>query len=248
MIDLRQSDLRQSDLRQLDIGPEASGDVNFDGSPTAAVVAGCIVALEAGVSEQHSRDVLQSLLLAQLAANAKADRHRDGPDWYRVHQSTLEQVGWVTSTSSGLTRYLPATSRYTISSVIGDALARRDTAEEMTLVRRALAAFTGQSGLPAQLVFECPSHSGGIGNFQFALAGEADNGTLGLQVLGVTFEAPAHVTRLGSYEFDSNAKFMSSYVEMALNEEAFARLRATVEGKLASRFDASVAQITLTDN
>jgi hypothetical protein len=40
---------------------------------SAAVVAGSIVAFAPGVDEQHRQDVLQSLLLAQLAANAKAE-------------------------------------------------------------------------------------------------------------------------------------------------------------------------------
>jgi hypothetical protein len=233
-------------LRELDIGPDPqSGEVELTGTPIGAVVAGSIVALDGSVSQQHGQDVLQSLLLAQLAANPKASRHKDPLTWYKTYQSTLEETGWVASASTSFTRYLSPVSRYRISSVITDLFRGKTTPEELSLVSRTLSAFMRDQAAPAQFVWECPSHSGGIGNFQFGLATEEDN-IVTLQLGRFAFEAPAHVTRLAFEEFGKDTKFLSSYVAMTLNEELFARLRNAIAEKLESRFSGSVAQVELT--
>ena len=59
------------------------------------------VTVDGSVSQQHAQDVLQSLLLAQLAATAKVDRHKDPLNWYKTYQSTLEQIGWKRAYADG---------------------------------------------------------------------------------------------------------------------------------------------------
>ena len=46
-------------------------------------------------SPASKRRSTNSTLLAQLAANRKHDRERDGGGWYHVYRTVLEQVGWV---------------------------------------------------------------------------------------------------------------------------------------------------------
>jgi len=233
-------------LRELDIGLDArEAELSLDGTATGAACAGCLVALAAGVSPQHGRDVLQSLLLAQLAANAKANRFKDPLTWYRTYQSTLESIGWVAFSDTSFTRYVPQLNRYSLTRVVEDTLRVRTSPDELDLLDDVLLAFTHDDGGPAQFVWECPSHSGGIGNFQIAVATEEENGTVTVQVGRYTFESPVHVTRLAREEFGRDAKFSSAYLAMTLNEQVFAGLRAAVEQKLENRYDALVAQIGL---
>lgn len=240
--------LRQA-LREIDIGPEQQlGEVELTGHATGAAVAGSLIAIDGSVTEQHVRDVLQSVLLAQLAASAKADRHKDPANWYKVHQSTLEQIAWVVSASTSFVRYLPQTSRYTMSTVVTDLYRPKTTQEELSLISRTLSAFVRDQGAPAQFVWECPSHSGGIGNFQFGLVTEGDDNTVTLKLGRFSFKTPTHVTRLAFEEFDKDAKFLSSYAAMTMNEEVFAQLRSAIAKKLENRFSGSVAQITLSSD
>ena len=236
-------------LRELDIGPEEPfGQVEFTGgAPTGAAVAGSLIALDGSLTEQHVQDVLQSMLLAQLAANVKADRHKDPLNWYKSYQSTFEQIGWVVSASTNFTRYLPQTSRYTVATVITDLFRRKTLPEELSLVTRTLAGFRRDEAAPAQVVWECPSHAGGIGNFQFGLATEEED-TVTLRLGRFTFEAPAQVTRLALEEFGSDTKFLNSFVAMTLNEEVFAQLRGSIAQKLESRLGGSVAMVELTSS
>jgi hypothetical protein len=234
----------RSFVRGLDLGPTLNGQVDLDDpAATAAVVSGCVTVLEPAVSTQHRRDVLQCLLLAQLAANAKADRHRDTGTWYGVYQKTLDQVGWVVFASSRFSRYRASVAHFTIGDVAADVLDERNSPEEVATVAGAFRDFAADPGLAAHLVFECPSHSGGIGNFQVAMAGEASNGTVTLQVLGVTFETPEYVGRLVTHDFGEQSKIQVSYTASTLNEATFGKVRSAIEAKLASRFDASVATI-----
>jgi hypothetical protein len=82
---------------------------------------------------------------------------------------------------------------------------------ELALVTRALDAFTRDQGSPARFVWECPSHSGGIGNFQFGLVEEEDNGTVSVQLGRFTFDAKVRVPRLAFEEFRDNTNFRTSY-------------------------------------
>jgi hypothetical protein len=233
-------------LRELDIGPDPRlGEAELTNVPAGAVVAGSVVAFAASISQQHGHDVLQSLLLAQLAANAKASRHKDPLNWYKAYQSTFESIGWVAFASTNFTRYIPPVGRYTIAAVIRDVLRTKTTPEEFELVNSTLSAFARDESAPAQFVWECPSHSGGIGNFQVGLATEEDNGTVTLQLGRFAFETTAQVIRLAFEEFGRDAKFQTSYVAMTLDEEVFARLRTAIEKKLESRFNTSVARIDL---
>src|ERR1043166_957342 len=62
---------------------------------SANVDAASLVTFTDGVSGQQKEDVLNSTLLAQLAANRKHDRERDTVGWYGLYRTVLEQGGWI---------------------------------------------------------------------------------------------------------------------------------------------------------
>jgi hypothetical protein len=72
----------------------ALGDVRAQ-QPSANVVAASVVAFSDGIFGQQKEDLLNSTLLAQLAANKKYDRERDTLNWYTFYRSVLEQLGWI---------------------------------------------------------------------------------------------------------------------------------------------------------
>lgn len=241
--------ISMSEIRALDLGPDlparvaALEDSATEGEASAAVVAGSVVAFAPGVSAQHQRDVLQSLLLAQLAANVKADRHKDPVGWFKAYAAVLEQTAWVVEASTTATRFLPQTSTFSVGSVVNFGF-RSLTPEELANVTAAVNALRSDVGGSSQVVFECPSHSGGIGNFQAIFASEED-GVVGMRILQVSFNAPQHVTRLILENFTSTAKFQLAFLAVAQNEEIYAKVRAGIAAKVESRFQGSVALLEL---
>lgn len=239
-----------SDIRELDIGPErptagvALRENALVGDAFGAVVAGSLVAFAPGVSELHQHDVLQSLLLAQLAANAKAERHKDPVAWFRVYRGVLEQTAWVVDASSNATRYLPQASTFSVATVVNDAFRTRVAPEELAYVTGVVSALRSDVNGTSQFVFECPSHSGGIGNFQAVLAAEED-GVVSLRLAQISFNAPQHVTRLMLEEFTSSAQFQVGFLALTQNEQVYARLRSSIASKVQSRLTGSVALLEL---
>lgn len=237
-----------SAIRDMGIGPEVARYAALQDAeladPSAAVVAGSIVAFAPGISEQHRQDVLQSLLLAQLAANAKADRQKDPAGWFTAYRGVLEQAAWVVEASAAAARYQPPFVKFTVGTVVDDAFRPKVIAEQLPFVTAAIAAFRSDQNSGAQLVFECPSHAGGIGNFQVALAAEED-GMVTIRLAQISFNAPQHVIRLLQEEFTNAAQFRVGFLALSMNEEVFARLRPAIATKLQDRLDGAVAPLQL---
>lgn len=61
---------------------------------TAYVSAGSIVSFTSIVSKQQREDVLNSTLLAQLAATVEYERYTQVESWYKLYFETLRSVGW----------------------------------------------------------------------------------------------------------------------------------------------------------
>jgi hypothetical protein len=237
-----------SAIRDIDIGPEvtryaALQDAELDG-PSATVVAGSILAFAPGLSDQHRQDVVQSLLLAQLAANVKADRQKDPAGWFSAYRGVLEQVAWVVEASTSAARYQPSFAKFTVGTVVDDVFRPKVLAEQLPFVTAAIAAFRSDQNSGAQVLFECPSHSGGIGNFQVALAAEED-GVATIRLAQISFTTPQHVVRLLQEEFTNTAQFRIAFLALSMNEGVFARLRPAIATKLQDRLDRAVAPLQL---
>ena len=68
------------------------------------VVAASVVSFADGVTGQQKEDLLNSTLLAQLAANRRHDRERDTLNWYDAYRRVLRGVGWRSETTSSTNR------------------------------------------------------------------------------------------------------------------------------------------------
>jgi hypothetical protein len=236
----------KQDVAALNIGPEfSSGEVAPTEESVGVAVAGCLLAIDQSVQEQHHVDAVSTLLLGQLAANASADRHGDPVGWYRVYQQTLESVGWVTSVNAALNRYLPSTNqRYTILDVVTDLFSRKTLSEP--LVSSMLTAFRSDGQERAQYVFEGPSHGGGQGNFQVAVALEGDDQVLKLHTGRFVFSVPAYVPKILNQQFNSaEARFSSGYTFATLDQGHYAKIRDAVGMKLGDRLSVATQQFTL---
>jgi hypothetical protein len=88
----------------------AFGDRNQAQAASANIDAASIVTFVDGLSQQQKEDVLNSTLLAQLAANKQHDRERDMAGWYGTYRCVLEKVGWVSQQISPKDRILAARS------------------------------------------------------------------------------------------------------------------------------------------
>ncbi len=239
----------RSSIRELDLGPELPTGIgeevsDLENKASGAVVRGSLVAFAPGVSELHQRDVLQSLLFAQLAANTKAQRHTEPLAWFRAYSRVMQRTAWVVEASSRVTRYHPQVLRFSVATVVNDVFRPKLLPEELAYVMATVNAFRSDLGGASQIVFECASHSGGIGNFQVAFAVEED-GVLSLHIVQVSFNAPQHVTRLMLEEFTSTAEFRVAFHALIQNEGIYASVRSIIADKVKAHLPGSVALLQL---
>ena len=66
-----------------------------EGKPEAYVDNGSLVSFINNVPSQQRVDVLNSSLLAQLAANKKHDPYKDTENWFKFYAKVMKNVGWV---------------------------------------------------------------------------------------------------------------------------------------------------------
>jgi hypothetical protein len=69
---------------------------------SAYVAAASVVSFADGVTGQQKEDLLNSTLLAQLAANHRFDREKDTLNWYEAYRTVLQGVGWRSEAASAI--------------------------------------------------------------------------------------------------------------------------------------------------
>ncbi len=83
------------------VGLEKVGGFDFDAAKNQALIVGSdVISFVRGVSEERRNDIVNSALLAQLAATKKvSDTSRIFP-WYDAYFDTLSNIGWVVQARS----------------------------------------------------------------------------------------------------------------------------------------------------
>jgi hypothetical protein len=102
--------------------------------PSGFIDNGSLVSFLAGVDRQSQADVLNSMLLAQLAANKKFDREADTVGWYGFYHDVLENLGWVVQ-QFAFSKYDVAGSTVTVDKVVREVLAAIATENGAAVVK-----------------------------------------------------------------------------------------------------------------
>ncbi|MEU6826218.1 hypothetical protein ABZ921_36870 [Streptomyces atriruber] len=214
-----------------------------------AVVVDCgsLVGLSGGVSEQHRKDVLLSVLLAQLVANKKFARHTDAVRWYESYGETLERVGWIVKEHEGFARQHPHEVPYRIGPLVLRTLGRVSGDAAVSLARAAVRALTELDPADrAAELFEDQAHFGRAGNFQLAVAEEEADGLLVVRLGRFRFRVVDEATEVGRLlhtDFRAADEFVGGAQVLHLNEDVYGPLRDEIAEKLGARVGALVAPV-----
>ena len=216
-----------------------------EAEPGAFVDAGSLVAFGPGVSAQHKADVLNSTLLAQLAANKKFNRETQTEEWYRFYQEVFGKVGWVLR-GFEFTLYEASGAEFTADKVILEILKAIATGNDLAVVAATMEALNSLGNdSPTVKVFETNSHTASSGNFQISVAAEND-GIVGMKLGAFYFMTTQTVTRVLWFRFQSSStKFYKGNQVAALDEEVYAKVRQTVVEKLGDAAKKLVADLEI---
>lgn len=210
--------------------------VAADGSPKGAVVDGSLVACDSTVSAQHNRDVLNSTLLAQLAANKAFSRDADCENWYKKYREVLESIGWVINNFS-FTEFDSHGNSFQMSDVVINIL--KSIAGGAGRAEIAQAAIDALKALPegdhGRVLWDHSSSNTKKGAFQISAASEV-NGNVQMSLGCFHFEASQSSTSILWFNYSSNSCHLYTDGEsVTLNEQIYATVRQKVIDRLGDR-------------
>ena len=222
---------------------------------------GPVVALEAGfvdagsvvcfssehvINVQQKKDVLNSTLLSQLAANKGYNRFTDPSDWCAYYRKVASQIGWVTQSFKPFERYVSFPGKFKISDVVIDIFSevlKIDEDEKKALKDTIKSIEKSKSALA---LFESNSIKGNRGNFQILTCTVDKNQQVSVLLLGCYFQS----TEIkDNYFFTERKKedivLQTSAEVSVLNQEVYDQVREEVNQKLGNRVKFFISNISL---
>lgn len=206
---------------------------------------GSLVSFVEGLSKKKQQDVLNSTLLAQLAANRKHDRENDTVKWYKFYREVLENVGWVIQ-DFGFSKFNAGGSEFSVDKVVLDVLAAIATGNEMAIVTETINAVKNLSDGDNRLVlFERASHSLKKGNFQISVASES-GGVILMKIGAFYFSTTENVTKVLWFRFSSQtADMYKGNQTINLNMDVYDEVRDDIIDKLGDKAERFVKQLDI---
>lgn len=204
-----------------------------DEGDEAFVDAGSLPMFTSQLNDQQKKDVLNSTLLARLAADKKHDRFAKPDDWYNIYTNVLGRIGWVLVEDLKFNEYKSSEKEFQISQVVLEFLSALTGGDKelMKVVKGTLDSL--QQSKERLTLFSSSSTSGNSGNFQIlpCTVDKSKQVTVGFMGFHFTAEQVANDYLFVTYSSQDVHLSMSGQV-FTLNEEVYAKVREHVLDKL----------------
>ena len=212
-----------------------SGSV-FDHKDSGSVVDGSLVSFTNSLSGEDKQDVLDSTLLAQLAANKKFDREKQTDQWYSYYKHVLENIGWIVQDFQFI-KYQSTGATFTMDEAALELLAEIAGGTQMGVMGRTIEAL---KKLPKHdnrvVLFNRQSDKVNAGNFQLLTCTKDASGQITTAIGAFHFFYNEKVTRFLFWQFDSSKiKLYRGAQTCTLNSEVYAKVRSQIQKKLGVR-------------
>lgn len=206
---------------------------------SAQINAGALLAFDKSLTRQEEEDVSNSLLFAQLAADAQADRFAEAGAWSKVYQRVLGTVGW---NIQQFVFHSPvrATPPVDWGEVVAKAYSGLSGAAMAARAMKAAAVLA--AGSEALTIWESNAAGAVQGNFIVQTC-RASNGTLlgdSVQVMYTLIHEPNGFLSWATYY-----EVATGSTGMALNEDVYKRVRQLIIDKLGERPKYYIAPVPL---
>ncbi len=216
-----------------------------DNEKSANVDAGSLVSFVASLGTQNKSDVLNSTLLAQLAANKQFDRWTKPIDWYNFYTDVLAKVGWVFQ-AFDFQRYQAGGSTFTVDEVVLKVLAAIATQNEIAIAKETMDALKALSdGKKGLVLWDSNSSSAQAGNFQISVCNES-NGSVVMKNGSFYFSTTETTKKFLWFSYSgSSMNINKSGTTLTLDGEIYSKVRQQIIDKLGSKASEFVADLDI---
>lgn len=160
----------------------SSAEITKEGQEQAFLNDKSVVSFTTNVKDQARQDILNSILLAQLAANKTHSLEKDMNQWYEAFVAVLGKVGWVVEKAETNT-FKSKKNVFEVDGVIIDILVAAFGSSYLPIIKSVLNAFKtlGDNDDKRIRAFEKNTQTQSKGCFQIALAND-ENGAITMQL------------------------------------------------------------------
>lgn len=204
-----------------------------------------IVSFVGGVSRENRQDILDSTLLAQLAAGHLYPDPQDLKKWYEKYTEVLRNIGWSIQANE-FSEVASSGSLFEMKNAILGIVSAAFGGNYVAIVTKVLDALKGLSDSDSKIVaFEKNTHSAGKGTFQLALVEEV-NDAVALRMAGFIISTTSEVKRILFFSSKKESATVSSNsMACTLNKEVYATVRNTVKQKLGDKAQQFITEIII---
>ena len=198
---------------------------------------GSLCSFSEELSVQNRADVMNSTLLAQLAANKAHDRFLKQEDWFNSYLNTLEKIGWNLVSSVSFRDISPKTP------INWEDLALQGFAEfgDMEQAKKAIEmAKASTMNSKAMKIWSKNSSNGNNGNFQI-ISFMPVNGTVVATTISLIFQSTMSQEQFLSWS--TNFTIQRASVKVELNEDIYGKIRQQIIDKLGDAPKTNVANV-----
>jgi hypothetical protein len=204
-----------------------------------------LVSFVSEVSGQQREDVLNSVLLAQLAANKQFPEDTQLIDWYKSFSKALNNLGW-TLEGKEFSTFKSATDIFEVENAIVDILTTAFGGTFKTIITKTLASIKGLSDNNGKITaFEKNTHSLSKGAFQLGLV-QVENGTVSLQLGMFVLTSSNEIKKILFFK-SSKDKTRLDYCSQkgTLNEDVYSTVREPIVTKLGKKVTDFISEVEI---
>ena len=205
-----------------------------------------LVSFAAGVSGENQSDLLDSLLLSQLAANKQYSAEDEPEQWFNAFSGVMNNIGWILE-ESDFSTYKAKGNVIEIESVVMDVLESTLGAKIIPIAKSLLNAVKGLTEKDSSkfIAFEKNTHSLKKGNFLLGIADET-NATLSFSMCMIMIESTHQIKQILFFKSTKDeTKVDYSSVKGTLNSLKFASVRPVIDKKLQDYRNDYIANIDI---
>ena len=210
-----------------------------------AVSGGAVASFTSKLSSVHRSDVLNSTLLAQLAASKYHNRTTESSEWYKKYIYTLGKIGWVVQDFE-FEEYEADSQTLQVSNAIVDIVKAILSPSEIQGVERVLEVLRSSQNEPWWNVFDKKSTGpNNNGNFQILPCHEDVSGQV-VMVLGLFyFTATSREDCWLWFHYNYRLQLFKATQVATLKQVAYSTVREAIINKLGEKANTFVGELQI---
>ena len=221
--------------------------IDYDAQKNQAlVVASDVVSFVKGVSNDRRQDIVNSSLLAQLAASRKVPDKKNVIAWYNAYFEVLENIGWVIQDSTFSTYTQEADGLETHEAILKAAAVFLGPAPAalavVTSTLEALKSMTPDTSW--MTIFDRETRTAETAHFQIALAEQGDNDQFFVSLMAFSLKAQAAITQFLFFKIrQDEVELQKCMGKVSINDDVLVGVRDRVKQKIAAYANDYIAKL-----